>query len=85
MWGEGVNLHDLVSKGSCCYKKALAYLVDRWDKKMMEPKESGWSVKVYLETVGPRGNGIKEGGSDEESESEQIIKHFEDREIELAV
>ena len=29
----GRNLHNLAAKGSRCYKKALAYSVDKWDEK----------------------------------------------------
>lgn len=47
----GRNIHDLATKGSHCYKKALVFLFDKWWDKLMQPKESGWSVKDVIENV----------------------------------
>ena len=77
----GRNLHDLATKGSRNYKKALAYSAEKWNDKLMEPKESGSSVedvieyvrkKMYLDIVGPKKKGGKVLRSDDESESEEI-------------
>ena len=53
--------------------------MEKWDDKMMQPKESGWSVddvidfvrkKMYAELVSPSNNGT---ATDGDSESEEIV------------
>ena len=74
----GRNLHDLAARGMRCLKKALAFASEKWDDKSLEPKGSGSSIedvieyvrkKMYHELVGPK----DKEGSDEESESEQVV------------
>ena len=69
----GRNLHSMAIRGVRAYKKALAYLKDKWDMDTLEPLKSGDNiddcieyvrVKMFLDTKKTR-------SSDDESESEE--------------
>ena len=74
----GRNLYVMAVRGAKAYKKALAYLKDKWDMVMLEPKKSGETIEdiieyirasMYTDLVSSKKN---DGSSDEESESEEV-------------